>query len=73
MTNHPGIGGGNYSGQTAAAVPSINVLFTELLRLHSTIQAQVEGELRFRLSGGNFVPTSRRHTQTLKDDILLAG
>ena len=73
MTNHPGIGGGKYCGQTAAAVPSRNVLFTELLRLHSTIQSQVEGELRFRLSGGNFVPASRRHTQALKDDILLAG
>ena len=35
---------------------------TELLRLHSTIQAQVEGELRFRLSGKNSVPASRRHT-----------
>ena len=46
---------------------------TELLRLHSTIQAQVEGELRFRLSGGNSVSASRRHTQALKEDILLAA
>ncbi|CAH0491448.1 unnamed protein product [Peronospora farinosa] len=42
---------------------------TELLRLHSTIQAQVEGELRFRLSGGSSVPASRRHTQALKEEI----
>ena len=46
---------------------------TELLRLHSTIQAQVEGELRFRLSKGNSVSASRRHTQALKEDILLAA
>ena len=46
---------------------------TELLRLHSTIQAQAEGELRFCLSGGNSVSASRRHTQALKEDILLAA
>ena len=46
---------------------------TELLRLHSTIQDQVKGDLRFCLSGENSVPASRRHTQTLKEDNLLAA
>ena len=33
----------------------------------------MEGELRFRLSGENSVPASRRHTQALKEAILLVA
>uniref|UniRef100_A0AAV1TDY3 Uncharacterized protein n=1 Tax=Peronospora matthiolae TaxID=2874970 RepID=A0AAV1TDY3_9STRA len=43
------------------------------LRLLSTIQLQVEGELSFSLAGQGAIPSSRHHTQALKEDILLAA
>uniref|UniRef100_A0AAV1TTE6 Uncharacterized protein n=1 Tax=Peronospora matthiolae TaxID=2874970 RepID=A0AAV1TTE6_9STRA len=43
------------------------------LRLQSTIQLQVEGELSFSLAGQGAIPSSRQHTQALKEDILLAA
>uniref|UniRef100_A0AAV1V900 Uncharacterized protein n=1 Tax=Peronospora matthiolae TaxID=2874970 RepID=A0AAV1V900_9STRA len=43
------------------------------LRLQSTIQLQVEGELSFSLAGQGAIPFSRQHTQALKEDILLAA
>uniref|UniRef100_M4BQG3 Uncharacterized protein n=1 Tax=Hyaloperonospora arabidopsidis (strain Emoy2) TaxID=559515 RepID=M4BQG3_HYAAE len=45
---------------------------SELLRLHRTTEAQVEGELSFRLCGKSNVPTSRRHTLAMTEDILAA-
>ena len=45
---------------------------SELLRLHRTTEAQVEGELSFRLCGKSKVPTSRRHTLAMTEDILAA-
>ena len=68
-----GLAKGNIVGRRLPIFLQDIISSTELLRLHSTIQAQVEGELRFRLSGGNSVPASRRHTQALKEDILLAA
>uniref|UniRef100_A0AAV1TTD2 Uncharacterized protein n=1 Tax=Peronospora matthiolae TaxID=2874970 RepID=A0AAV1TTD2_9STRA len=43
------------------------------LRLQSTIQLQVEGELSFSLAGQGAISSSRQHTQALKEDILLAA
>lgn len=53
----------------------LKAVFTsqELLRLHSTIKAQVEGVLSFRLRGRGDVLPTRQHTQALKEDILLAA
>uniref|UniRef100_M4BWI7 Uncharacterized protein n=1 Tax=Hyaloperonospora arabidopsidis (strain Emoy2) TaxID=559515 RepID=M4BWI7_HYAAE len=45
---------------------------SELLRLHRTIKAQGEGNLSFRLGGKRTVPTRRRHTLPMTEDILTA-
>ncbi|EGZ18643.1 hypothetical protein PHYSODRAFT_502046 [Phytophthora sojae] len=45
----------------------------ERLRLYSTIQAQVEGELMFVLNGYTGVRVSRQHTRAFQEDILLAA
>ena len=61
-----GLAEGNITGRSLPLFSQITVSFTELLRLHSTIEVQMEGELRFRLRGGNSVPASRSHTQVLR-------
>lgn len=43
------------------------------LRLYSTVQVQVEGELVFQLKAPTSVSTSRQSTRALKDEILFAG
>ena len=73
MANHSGVGERKYSGRRLPIFLQDIFSSTELLRLHSTIQDQVKGELRFRLSGENSVPVSRRHTQALKENVLLAA
>ena len=73
MANHSGVGERKYSGRRLPIFLQDIFSSTELLRLRSTIQDQVKGDLRFCLSGENSVPASRRHTQTLKEDNLLAA
>ena len=45
----------------------------ELLRLHRTIKAQVEGELSFRLGGKSTVPTSKWLTLAMTENILVVA
>ncbi|KAI9993677.1 hypothetical protein PInf_015974 [Phytophthora infestans] len=45
----------------------------ERLRLHRTIQSQVEGELQIQLRGRATIRHSRQQTQTIQEDIRIAA